>query len=277
VDNASSDDSVAMIRQEYPRVKLIANSTNRGFAAATNQGFRLASGRYVLVLNPDTVILDAAIDRMLAWIIQHPGVGCVGCQVFESKTEIQRTCFRDPSPFSTLLIEIGLHRVFPRSHLWGMPYYSWWDRTTERDVDVVSGMFMLIPREVLDRVGQMDEAFFIYAEEADLCRRIRRAGWRCVFAPDARILHRDGGGKSTAQVKPLMNVQLQKSLFIYLRKYNGPIGCAFARIILVVSNLLRWAGFGLGFLLAGGSEMRVRAKNARTLFLYHVLRHEPAS
>jgi len=273
VDNASNDASASMVAKEFPDVALVANDTNRGFAAANNQGIRSAKGDYVLLLNPDTIILDGAIDRMIQWCDARTDVGCAGCQVMETETKIQRTCFSDPSPMNTFLIETGLQRLFPRSTLFGHPEYSWWDRRSEKDVDVVSGMFMLIPRSVLDTVGLLDEAFFVYAEEADLCRRIRRAGFRCVFAPVARILHLDGGGKSTSQIKPRMHVQSQKSLLIYIKKHHGVAGLALTRTILITSQSLRWVLFGLSTLLSDNAELHARARLARISLAYHVLGH----
>ena len=277
VDNASNDGSVDLIRREFGDAIVIANETNRGFAAANNQGLRIATGRYMLLLNPDTIVLDGAIDKMVAWCDEHPDVGCAGCQVMETETAIQRTCFTDPSALNTLLIETGLHRLFPRSRLFGYPFYSWWDRRSEREVNVVSGMFMLIPRRVLEKIGFLDEAFFVYAEEADLCRRIREAGWRCVFAPVARILHREGGGMSTGQIKPRMHVQLQKSLLTYVRKHDGALGLFLMKTIFVVSNCARWTVFGAGSLLSGSTKMRARAHLAQISLAYHILGVEPTS
>ncbi len=277
VDNASNDASASMVAKEFPDVALVVNDTNRGFAAANNQGIPNAKGRYVLLLNPDTIILDGAIDRMIEWCDARTDVGCAGCQVMETETKIQQTCFSDPSPMNTFLIETGLHRLFPRSTFFGHPAYSWWDRRSEKDVDVVSGMFMLIPRSVLDTVGLLDEAFFVYAEEADLCRRIRRAGFRCVFAPVARIVHLDGGSKSTSQISQQMHVQLQKSLLLYIKKHHGVAGVALTRTILITSNFVRWVLFGLIALLSGSAELQARAHLARISLAYLVLGDGPKS
>ena len=277
VDNASTDGSAPMVLSEFPEAVLIANDENHGFAAANNQGIRKATGRYVLLLNPDTLILDGAIDTMLDWCERHPDVGCAGCQVLESETKIQATGFGDPGPLNLLLIETGLHRALPKSRLFGRPEYGWWDRATELDVDVISGMFMLIPARVLDEVGLLDEAFFVYSEEADLCRRIRRAGHRCVFTPVARILHRGGGGKSTSQVKPRMYVQLQKSKLLYVRKHYGVAGHLGAKAILLTSMIARWAIFGALGLVGGGAEALARARLGRAAARFHLSGAEPPS
>ncbi len=273
VDNNSSDGSAAMIAEMFPNVRLIANGCNRGFAAANNQGLAVARGRHVLLLNPDTEVLDAAIDRMLRWLAQNPEVGCVGCQVWETPERIQMTCFADPTPWNLFLVESGLARALPS--LFGGPDYRDWDRRSLRDVDVVSGMFMLIPRSVLDAVGALDENFFIYAEEADLCRRIREAGWRCAFAPKAQILHLDGGGKSTQQVKPAMHVLMQKSLTYYNSKHGGIAGRIAARVVFSASAAVRFALFGPIGWLTGSALAITRAKLAYAALSWHLAGREP--
>ncbi|MGJ5620532.1 glycosyltransferase family 2 protein [Sulfitobacter sp. MF3-043] len=277
VDNASTDGSTEMVRQEFPDVELIANTENRGFAAANNQGLKIATGDRLLLLNPDTIILDNAIDVMCAWLDAHPDVGCVGCQVFEDADTIQRTSFADPGPLNLALIEFGLYRMAPRNRLLGRPEYGDWDRNSERDVDVVSGMFMLVPRPVFEVVGLLDEAFFVYSEEADWCRRIRDAGWRCVFAPKARILHLEGGSKSTAQIKSRMYVQKQKSKTIYVRKHYGLTGEMATRAIFVSSALLRGLVFGVLGLWRSTPDRTARLRLAGAVIQYHLLGREPTT
>lgn len=272
IDNASQDGTAEMVVTSFPGVRLIANRSNRGFAAANNQGLNAARGRSVLLLNPDTVILDHAVDRMLAWLDDHPDVGCAGCQVLESEGRVQKTCFADPGPWSVFLVEFAVRHLAPRSAAAAHPDYADWDRRTARDVDVVSGMFMLVPTRVVRQVGPLDEAFFVYSEEADWCRRIRAAGWRCVFTPETRILHRDGGGKSTAQIRPRMHVQMQKSKLIYLRKHHGLWGALAGWAIFVLSSALR-------AISPVGLERRDAAAGrrlARAALRYHLLGTTPA-
>lgn len=277
VDNASTDGSPAMVRDEFPGVVLVANTDNRGFAGANNQGLRLARGRHLLLLNPDTIVLDHAIDRMLAWLALHPDVGCVGCQVLEGPGVLQRTCFADPGPLNLAIVELGLMRLAPRLPFFGRPWYLDWDRRSQRDVDVVSGMFMLVPRPVMDRVGLLDDAFFIYAEEADWCRRIRKAGWRCVFVPEAQIIHLDGGSKSTAQIRSKMHVQMQKSHLIYARKHGGWPAHVAARALFVGSALLRGLVFGALSLWRRDAVTRARVRLARASLAFHLAGREPQS
>lgn len=277
VDNASRDGSAGMVRAEFPDVLLIANAENRGFAAANNQGLAVARGRNLLLLNPDTVILEGAVDSMLGWLARHPDVGCAGCQVWEDADTIQRTCFADPGPLNLAIVTFGLQRLARWLPVLGRPWYAGWDRRSEREVDVVSGMFMLVPRTVLERVGPLDDAFFVYAEEADWCRRIRKTGWRCAFTPEARILHLDGGSKSTAQIRSRMHVQMQKSHLIYARKHDGWPGYAAVKGMFVVSAAVRLALFGALRLLRGDETTRARVRLAGASLRYHLVGREPVN
>jgi len=275
IDNASTDGSPEMISRRFPQVHLIANDTNRGLAAANNQGMRIARGRYMLLLNPDTVVLDDVLERTVAYARRHPRAGVVGCQVMESADTIQRTCFRFPSPINTLLWVTGAIACFPRSWLAKRASYGRWTREDDRDVDVVSGMFMLVRREALDEVGLMDEDYFVFAEEADWCYRFRKAGWRCVFAPVGRILHVDGGSKSTEQASVRMYVEMQRGLLLFHRKHLSIVLWAMTRLLLVTSMAVRtlwWvAAAGLGI----GTQSAHKAKQSAAATRFHVTGKEP--
>jgi GT2 family glycosyltransferase len=276
VDNASADGSAAMVRAEFPSVRLVENDTNRGFAAANNQGLALANGRFALLLNPDTVVLDGAIDRAVRAADVDPSIGVLGCQVLVREGEIQRTCFRFPSARSLLLVATGLDRLIPAGWLGGGPWMRDWDRKSVRDVEVVSGMFMLVRREAIERVGPMDEAYFVYAEEADWCFRLRRAGWRCVFTPAARILHDGGGGRSTSLVKVRMHVQLQKSVLVFLRKNRGRASWLAAKAIYVAAALARMALWGIAASVARRPGARERWTLGAAALRFHLTGREPA-
>ena len=275
VDNASDDGSVEAFRERYPDVRVIANDKNLGFAAANNRGIRVARGTYLLLLNPDTLVLSGVISNCFGYARAHPDVAAIGCQVLESETRIQRTGFSFPTPWNLFLVESGLSRLFPKSKIFGKPELGWWDRTTERDVDVVSGMFMFIPMQAIKRVGSMDEDYFVYAEEADLCFRLRKAGWRCVFAPIGQIIHLEGGGKSTKQVNIRMYVQLQKSLAIFQRKNLGPGSWISVKVIYICSNSLRLVYWYLKSIIRGDLAMRRKSVAAIAALRFHVFGTEP--
>lgn len=275
VDNASSDGSASMCRNEFPQVKLIANDINRGFAAANNLAMRVAPGRYVLLLNPDTVVLDNAIGRCVDYADHHPDIGVLGCKVLERDGQLQRTGFSFPSPWTLFLTLSGLCHLFPRSSIFSKPQLGWWDRGNTADIDVISGMFMLVRREALQVVGLMDERYFIYAEEADWCFRFARAGWRRVFYPDARIIHVDGGGKSTSQVNVKMLVQLQKSLMIYFRKNLGLGPWAIAKLMFLISNAARSLGWFVTSFFTRSPIARSKAAAATAAFRFHLFGMTP--
>ena len=219
IDNASTDDSVRMIKEKFPQVRLIENSANRGFAAANNQGIRVAKGRYLLFLNSDTLVLDGAIDKVVSFADGNPDAAVVGCCVLNADKTLQSTCFMFPSVLNMLLSSTYLYKLFPKSKLFGRERMSWWDRTDVREVDVVTGCFMLVRREAIKQVGMMDEKFFMYGEETDWCYRFKQAGWMVVFAPVGEIIHL--AGQSSHKVHAEMLVQLRLSILKFIRKHHG--------------------------------------------------------
>lgn len=278
IDNASRDGSAAMVQDEFPEVVLIANTDNRGFAGANNQGLAVARGRTLLLLNPDTLVVDGAIDKTLAFADARPGIGCVGCQVFydEAMTTIQLTCFRFPSLLNVFLAISQLAALFPRSRFFARERMPWWDRTTEREVDVVSGMYMHVPRAVLDAIGPLDDAYFVYAEEADWCYRMARAGFPRVFTPSARIIHLEGGGKSARLASVKMYVQLQESLLIYHRKNLGVISWALAKALYAAGMTARGTLMAIGSRLGGGERAAMKAKQSFAAVRFHLTGRRPA-
>lgn len=192
VDNASSDESVAMVRQEFCEAILIANTENRGFAAANNQGIAISRGRYVLLLNSDTIVLDQAIQKTIAYGDNYPDTAVVGCRILNPDRSLQNSCFMFPSILNWFLFSTYLYQLFPRSHFFGREQMTWWLRDDSREVDVVTGCFMLVRRQAIDDVGMMDEGFFMYAEETDWCYRFKSKGWKNRFTPDAEIIHIGG-------------------------------------------------------------------------------------
>ncbi len=275
VDNASGDGSASMCRQEFPHVILVESDTNRGFAGANNMGMRVASGRYVLLLNPDTIILDDAIGRCIAYAHQHTDIGVLGCKVLEKDGQLQRTGFAFPSAWTLFLSLSGLSRLFPRSPVFSKPQLGWWDRDSIEDLDVVSGMFMLVRRDAIEQVGMMDESYFVYAEEADWCFRFAKAGWRRVFYPDAEIIHVDGGGKSTSQVNVRMLVQLQKSMMIYFRKNLGIGAWMIAKLLFLISNSIRYLVWIISSSLTSDPGARSKAAAATAALRFHLFGVHP--
>jgi len=219
IDNASTDNSAAMVKAEFPKVALIENSENRGFAAANNQGITIAKGRYVLLLNSDTIVLNNAIAKAVAFADAHPEAAVVGCKVLNPDETLQSTCFMFPSILNMFLSTTYFYKLFPKSKFFGREQMTWWYRNDVREVDVVTGCFMLVRREAIEQVGMMDEQFFIYAEETDWCYRFKQAGWKIVFTPDAQIIHFGGG--SSKQKQSEMTLQLRQSILLFMKKHKS--------------------------------------------------------
>ena len=218
VDNASTDGSAEMVRHDFPDVVLIENRDNRGFAAANNQGIAMAQGRYILLLNTDTIVLDYAIDKAVSFADAHPEAAVVGCRVLNPNRTLQTTCFMFPSILNMLLSSSYLYKLFPKSKLFGRERMAWWDRNDTREVDVVTGCFMMVRREAIDKVGVMDERFFMYGEETDWCYRFKQAGWKVFFTPCAEIIHL--GGQSSKKIATEMGLQLWGSILQFINKHR---------------------------------------------------------
>jgi GT2 family glycosyltransferase len=221
VDNASSDGSTTMVKSEFSQVILIENKKNRGFAAANNQGILISRGRYCLLLNSDTIVLEGAVQKTLRFADCHPQAAVVGCCVLNKDLTLQPTGFMFPSILNLLLSMTFLSKIFPHSRFFGREQMGWWKRDDIRPVEVITGCFMFVRREAIDQVGSMDEVFFMYAEEADWCRRFRDGGWTNLFMPGAEIIHL--GGQSTKQIRPQMTLQLRAGVLQFIRKHDGVI------------------------------------------------------
>lgn len=237
VDNGSTDGSAEMVKNDFTQVQLIENPQNRGFAAANNQGMTIAKGRYVLLLNSDTVVLDNSIAKTASFADSHPQAGVVGCQVLNPDNTVQPTCFMFPSILNMLLSCTYLYKLFPKSRFFGREQMTWWDRTDEREVDVVTGCFMLVRREAIEQVGMMDERFFMYGEETDWCYRFKKKGWKVIFAPVGRIIH--FGSQSALQKPAAMIVQLRLSILKFIRKHYHWPAHLIARFLVAVFFAVR--------------------------------------
>jgi GT2 family glycosyltransferase len=236
VDNASSDGSADMVASNFPHVRLIENSDNLGFAKANNQAIKLASGRHVLLLNSDTLVLKDVLQRSVAYMDGHPDVGVMGCRVLNADGSVQLTCSRYPTLLNLLLLTSGLFRL-PRPSFLGRYQLRGWQRDSEREVDTVTGCYMLVRSSAIDDVGLLDESFFFYGEETDWCRRFKDAGWPLRFAPVGEIIHY--GSLSSRQCNHRRDLMLTRGLLQYHRKHSGVMATACAWVLLAVFCLLR--------------------------------------
>jgi len=237
VDNASKDGSVEMVRERFPDVRILENQENKGFIKANNQGIEIARGRYVLLLNSDTLVLDNAIAKTVRFADAHPDAAVVGCRVLNPDRTLQRTCFMYPSALNTFLAATYLYKVFPRSRFFGREHMTWWAFDGVRDVETVCGCYSLVRREAIDQVGLMDETYFVYGDDPDWCFRFRKAGWRIMFTPDPQIIHY--GGQNTSQMARRFRWQLEGSKLIFMRLHGCRWTFLLARFFAGLFFLLR--------------------------------------
>lgn len=207
VDNASGDGSAEAIAAEFPGLRLMAEEVNHGFAAANNLAAKEARGEYLLLLNPDTVVLDGALDKLLEFAKQRPEARIWGGRTLYGDRSLNpSSCWRRMDLWSLFCRATGLATAFPNNPVLNSEGYGGWDRTTEREVDIVTGCLFLISRADWDALGGFDPAFFMYAEEADLCLRARKLiGARPRVTPDAVIVHYTGASQ-TARADKLVRV-----------------------------------------------------------------------
>jgi N-acetylglucosaminyl-diphospho-decaprenol L-rhamnosyltransferase len=193
VDNASTDGSPEHLQRTFPDVRVTRNTRNRGFAASNNAGIRIARGAFVLLLNPDTVVHERAIVRMVDLLSRTPGAGIAGCLLRLRNGSVQQSVRAFPALWEVFAEASFLYLLFPRTRLFGHYHMTDFDYLDRRQVDWLCGAFLLVRREVIDRVGLLDEQFFMYTEEVDYCLRARHAGFATWFFPDAEVTHLWGG------------------------------------------------------------------------------------
>jgi N-acetylglucosaminyl-diphospho-decaprenol L-rhamnosyltransferase len=227
VDNRSTDDTVSIIKKDYPWVELIENPSNVGFGRANNQALPLARGRYVLLLNTDAFIEPHALSSTVMFMDSNPEIGLLGVKLVSENGDLQPSCRYFPTPWNTFLQSTGLHRFFPKVQM--VDDYSW-DHNSPRFCDWVPGCFYLIRREVIDQVGLFDERYFLYFEEVDHCRSVKAAGWKVAYYPDTKVIHIGGEsaqshGRLTKATRQISSLQIESEL-LYHRKHYGLIGVA---------------------------------------------------
>jgi len=233
VDNASTDDSPQMVRERFPQVHLIENRENLGFARANNQAIHRCKGSYILLLNPDTLVTSGALQGLVDFLDKHPDAGAAGAKILNPNGSLQISSHPRP----TLSREIW--RLF---HLDSFsPYAEYpltkWETNRTQEVDLLMGACLLLRKEVLDKVGVLDEEYFMYSEEIDLCYRIQRAGWRLFWVPQVEVVH--FGGQSTQQVPTEMFLNLYHGKIKYFRKHNGGLSAQIYKLILRMAALSR--------------------------------------
>lgn len=219
VDNASADGSAEMVKEQFPEVILVVNEENLGFATANNVGIAKSCGEYILLLNPDTIVHPGSLDALLKFMDDNDDVGVCGPKLLNTDGTTQHSA----RGFPTLRGVVHCFTIMRAIPIFRGQYNKWMMRDfahdRQADVDQVMGAALMVRRSIVEQLGGMDEAFFMYYEEVDLCYRIKQAGWRIVFTPGPVITHR--GGQSVAQVPVRRRIMTLRSILIFLRKHRG--------------------------------------------------------
>lgn len=257
VDNASADGTADAVRRAFPDAIVIENIRNEGFPRANNQGLQLATGEYVLFLNPDTVIGEGVLRACAEALDHDAGVGMVGCRLLYENGEVQLECARRPYLLRHLVMEtLYLHMIFPRHRLFGHHLMGDWDHTGTRDVEAIAGAFMMVRRPVALNLGGLPEELFMYHEDLAFCLRLRRAGWRIRYLGDYTTTHfwQRSSNQSTA---PLELLEGEHKLLL-IREAQGAVAETIGRAVFVLRSLIRLAIAGAGSVLPGRASLRAR-------------------
>lgn len=219
VDNHSQDGTIELLQADFPQVEYEENMANEGYTRPMNTALKMSRGKYLVQLNPDTLVVPGAFDNLVRFMDSHPEVGICTPKVLNRDGTLQKQCRRSAGrPWDAITYFSGLSRRFPRNPRFAKYLMTYLNDDEANEVEAVSGSCMVIRRDVIDQIGYLDEQFFAYQEDADFCFRAREAGWRIFYVPDAQIYHYGGEGGSGVEVYRSI-YQWHRSYFLYYRKH----------------------------------------------------------
>lgn len=251
VDNDSCDGSIELVKKKYSHVKLIENKDNLGFPKANNIGIKKALGRYILLLNSDTKVLGHCIEKCLEYMDMNFDIGALGCKLLLANGKLDHACKRGfPTPESSLFYILNLHKLFPASKRFGQYTLDYLPIDKINEVDALTGAFMMVRKEVINKVGLLDENFFMYGEDLDWCFRIKEAGYKIIYYPEAVTIHYKGGSSKRKRYKTIYEFHRAMYIFYnkhYRNKYNFMVtGIVFAAIAVKLAGAFFINFFKLG-------------------------------
>jgi GT2 family glycosyltransferase len=238
VDNASSDGSPEMVAKEFPEVVLIRSAENLGFARANNLGIKRATAPFFALINSDVIVHSGCFETLVAQLADHPEVGLAGPKVFGRDKLLQITCGRLPTVWNSFCEFALLGKTFPRWSFLGGFQMSPADHERQREVEVLSGCFMMARNPAVQAVGGLDDRFFFYAEDVDWCKRFGDAGWKVMFVPSATATHFGGGSSSQAPLR--YSIEMLRANLTYWKKHHGNLGRSAFFILALVQHGLRF-------------------------------------
>jgi GT2 family glycosyltransferase len=250
VDNNSTDGTVEMIREDFPEVKLISNRDNKGFSYANNQALSKATGKYLFILNPDTVIERNTINKLSVFLMKNSSIGIAGPKITYEGGNLQYSCkSRFPNLRDAWFSQSLVMRFSPKKEVSDSMNMVVWDHAVVKEVAWVMGAAMFIRREVYDQIGGFDERFFMYFEDVDLCQRAKKRGWQVIYYPETVVTHFEG--QSSAKIGSQKGVAAMQSAIRYYRKQSYLWGLIVWLMYLSTSLI-----YGLLLLVRGSQEAK---------------------
>jgi len=268
VDNNSIDGSVAMVRQKFPSVILIDNKENAGFSRANNQALKLAKGEYHLLLNPDTIVEEDTFEKVIRFMDEHPDAGGLGVKMIDGKGNFLPESKRGlPTPAVAFYKIFGLSRLFPKSKKFGRYHLSYLDQNSTHEIEILSGAFMLMRKTALEKVGLLDEAFFMYGEDIDLSYRICLGGYKNYYYPGTRIIHYKGESTKKSSVNYVF--VFYNAMIIFARKHFSSKNAKLFSFLINLAIYFR-AGLALGNRVLRKSILPVLDYTAMLILLFGI-------
>jgi GT2 family glycosyltransferase len=255
-DNGSTDASVELIRERFCEVRIIENRANLGFAKGNNAGIRVAQGEYILILNPDTIIRDRALEKLVAFADRHPEAGAFGCRVLNPDGSYQNPARPLPTVSGYLVAALYLRWLGHISSRFYSDLYPGWNGRTERKIGFQSGCCVMFRGELLERLGGFDEQFFYHFEESDLCYRVWKSGYPILFNPTAEIVHL--GGQSVGRFPIRFALETYRSGYRFFFKHYGRAGLIRIRNVYLLHLCVRQIGYSLLNLMRSSESLNNR-------------------
>lgn len=238
VDNSSKDGSVEMVQEEFKSVKLIASKENLGFPKGNNVAIKKATGRYILLLNSDTKVIGDNLQNCVAYMDKHKDIGALGCKVELPDGTLDHACKRGfPTPEASLYYFLKLNKIMKNRKKYGAYTAEYLGEDEVGEVDALMGAFMMIPRTVVDKVGMLDEEFFMYGEDIDWCYRIKEAGYKIMYYPKEKIIHFKGS--SSKKKKAKTTYEFHRAMILFYRKHYNDKYNIFIKILVYIGVALR--------------------------------------
>lgn len=255
VDNASKDGAPEMVAERFPWAKLIRSDRNLGFSRANNVGIARSTGKYICLVNSDIEVLDNCFDCLFEYLETNPDVGAVAPKILNSDGSLQFTCRTFPTSWSNLCRALALDRLFPRWSPFSGQFMGNFRHDQIGEVDYLSGCFLMLRSLALDKVEPLDERFFFYAEDKDLCKRLWKSGWKIVYYPHAQSIHHLYG--SSRNNMGWCYIQETKSNILYYKKHHSVLFLLQFLSTIVLHHLVRIVGFGISQILNPSDQKKI--------------------